>query len=198
MGVKNSNCKEPQKNLTFALPHRVFLAHLIHSPSDVGLMRADSPSVLFTTVSPGLMAWLALAVSDRQLEKSSMRPQGWKHLFQMEMKYSANSTQWLPKWGPHTSSSSSIWELVRNTNSLTLLQTYWAGASGDGVPIPVFEQVLPVILSASYWDHPMKKISSQAQLGFAAAGPNHINPAILVQTCTYKSRMSVWKATFFF
>ena len=76
MRVKNSNCKEPQKNLIFALPHRVFLAHLIHSHSDVGLTRADSPSVLFTTVSPGLMAWLALAVSDRQLEKSSMRSQG--------------------------------------------------------------------------------------------------------------------------
>lgn len=55
MGVKNLNCKEPQKNLTFALPHRVFLAHLIHSNIDVSLMRADSPSVLFTIVSPVLI-----------------------------------------------------------------------------------------------------------------------------------------------
>lgn len=56
MGVKNSNCKESQKNLTFAFPYRVFLAHLMHSHLDVSLMRAESPSVLFTTVSPVLRA----------------------------------------------------------------------------------------------------------------------------------------------
>lgn len=56
MGVKNSHCKEPQKNLTFALPHKVFLAHLIHLHSDASLMSADSPSVLFTTALPVPMA----------------------------------------------------------------------------------------------------------------------------------------------
>lgn len=56
MGVKNSNCKELQKNLTFAFPHRVFLAQLINSHLDVSLMRAERPSALFTTVSPVLRA----------------------------------------------------------------------------------------------------------------------------------------------
>lgn len=64
------NCKEPQKNLTFALPHSILLAHLLHSNRDVSLMRADSPSVLFPNVSPALITAPVLSVSYMLLEKS--------------------------------------------------------------------------------------------------------------------------------
>lgn len=145
---------------------------------------------------------LTLSVSYKLLEKSYVHLQSWKHLFQMEIKYLANLIQWFPKCGPQTSIISIIWEHVRNqkykfSGSTTDLpnQNLW----GWGPETCVNKLSLWFwgrLKFDIYWYNPVKKISSQTQLWFAAAVPKHINSATSVQKCTYRSWMSLWKTTF--